>query len=168
MQMQTVFNILNHWNRLILGLGQSLRLFRLKVSQRRSLSLREQPQSHPTSTSWQFSSSVFIFLFFKAGPSSSSSSCSSSDSCSFNENGDVSLLGLLLLGFEKIFNSINFRFENLVLVLVKIFYFRVKIFNILNHRNRLILGWSYSDSKSLNRDPWAWVCRIFYHDVCEW
>jgi len=129
MQMQTVFNILNHWNRLILGLGQSLRLFRLKVSQRRSLSLREQPQLHPTSASWQFSSSVFIFLFFKAGPSSSSSSCSSSDSCScsFNENGDVSLLGLLLLGFEKIFNSINFRFENLVLVLVKIFYFRVRV-----------------------------------------
>jgi hypothetical protein len=39
----------------------------------------------------------------------------------------VSLLGLLLLGFEKIFNSINFRFENLVLVLVKIFYFRVRV-----------------------------------------
>jgi hypothetical protein len=41
----------------------------------------------------------------------------------------VSLLGLLLLGFEKIFNSINFRFENLVLVLVlvKIFHFRVRV-----------------------------------------
>ena len=44
-----------------------------------------------------FLQSRTIFIF------TSSSSCSSSDSCSFNENGDVSLLGLLLLGFEKFF-----------------------------------------------------------------